>query len=110
MIHGVCSGEISSARPREAELETERRLEREGEGLRFTGERHVAAIDKSENSYAINRGGAVRPCEFFVFMAGEDVARGGRWKKRGLKIGRGSDGGGRARRLPTFPMHRYEYK
>lgn len=47
-------------------------------------------------------------------MAGEDAARGeGRSvEKEGgrLKIGRGSDGGGRARRLPTFPMHRYEYK
>lgn len=33
-------------------------------------------IDKSENSYAINRGWSGCPCEFFVFMAGEDAASG----------------------------------
>ena len=44
------------------------------------------AIDKSENSYAINRGReAGCPREFFVFMAGEDAAggtRGWRLEKR----------------------------
>ena len=75
------------------------------------------AIDKSENSYAINRGRErVVPASFLYLWPAkmQPVARGWRLEKRRRDIEDRQQRLRRrqcqARRLPTFLMHRYEYK